>query len=200
MNYEIILATTNKHKLQEVRQILSPHKIIVYGLDDLNLKPEEAIEDADNYADNALIKAKTVQKLTKMPIIADDSGLEIEAMDNKPGLHSARYASECGGHANAIKKIVDFLLDKENRKARFVCDIILLNESDKPLLFEGIANGTIAKEPYGEGGFGYDPIFICNDTKKTFAEMDQSEKNVFSHRARALKKLITYLRINGKCK
>ncbi len=199
MNYEIILATNNKHKLQEVRQILSPHKIVVYGLDDLLLKPEEVEENADSYYGNALIKAKSVQALTTMPIIADDSGLEIEAMDNQPGLHSARFAKEKGGHKEAIKYILSFLKDKDNRKARFHCDIVLLNEGDKPLLFEGIVEGRIAEEAKGDTGFGYDPIFFSEEYQKTYAEMTQEEKNKASHRGKALKKLITYLRINGKC-
>ena len=198
MNYEIILATNNAHKLKEVREILSPHKIVVYGLNDLNLKPEEAEENADTYQGNALIKARSVQKLTTMPIIADDSGLEILAMDNKPGLKSARFASDCGGHDKAIQTILDYLKDKEDRSARFICDIILLNEGDKPLLFEGIVPGHIADKPFGEGGFGYDPIFVCDELNKTYAEMSQEEKNKVSHRGKALKKLLTYLKINGK--
>lgn len=198
MNYEIILATNNAHKLKEVREILSPHKIVVYGLNDLNLKPEDAEENADTYQGNALIKARSVQKLTTMPIIADDSGLEILAMDNKPGLKSARFASECGGHAQAIQTILDYLKDKEDRSARFICDIILLNEGDKPLLFEGIVPGHIADKPFGKGGFGYDPIFVCDELGKTYAEMSQEEKNKVSHRGKALKKLLTYLKINGK--
>ena len=198
MNFELILATNNAHKLKEVREILSPHKITVYGLNDLNLKPEDVEENADNYFGNALIKAKSVQKLTTMPIIADDSGLEIEAMDNQPGLHSARFASENGGHPQAIKKILEYLKNKDNRKARFVCDIVLLNVEKEPLLFEGIAPGHIAEEPFGEGGFGYDPIFVSDELNKTFAEAKQEEKNKTSHRGKALKKLLTYLRINGK--
>lgn len=200
MNYELILATNNKHKLKEVREILSPHKITVYGLNDLNLKPKDVEENADTYAGNALIKAKSIQELTTMPIIADDSGLEIEAMDNQPGLHSARFAEQYGGHENAIKIILENLKKKDNRKARFVCDIILLNEGDKSLLFEGIVPGHIAEEPYGEGGFGYDPIFIADELNKTYAEMSQEEKNKVSHRGKALKKLLTYLKINGKAK
>lgn len=198
MNYEIILATNNAHKLKEVREILSPHKIVVYGLNDLNLKPEEAEENADTYQGNALIKARSVQKLTTMPIIADDSGLEILAMDNKPGLKSARFATDCGGHDKAIQTILDYLKDKEDRSARFICDIILLNEGDKPLLFEGIVPGHIADKPFGEGGFGYDPIFVCDELNKTYAEMSQEEKNKVSHRGKALKKLLAYLKINGK--
>jgi len=198
MNFEIILATNNKHKLQEVRAILSPHHIVVYGLNDLNLKPKkEVVEDGDTYQKNALIKAKSVQELTTMPIIADDSGLEITALNNEPGLHSARYASSLGGHDNAIKEILKRLEDKEDRSARFVCDIVLLNVEKEPLLFEGIAKGSIAKEKQGEGGFGYDPIFISDETKTCFGTMKEKEKNTVSHRAKALKKLLTYLRIKG---
>lgn len=198
MNFEIILATNNAHKLQEVRKILSPHKITVYGLNDVNLKPKDVEENADNYFGNALIKAKSVQELTTMPIIADDSGLEIEAMDNRPGIKSARYAAEAGGHPKAIEKILEFLKDKDNRKARFVCDIVLLNVEDKPLLFEGICEGRVANKPSGKEGFGYDPIFIPDGEKETFAELGEGIKNNLSHRGRALKKLLTYLKINGK--
>ena len=200
MNYEIVLATNNSHKLQEVRQILSPHKIVVYGLKDLNLKPEDVEENADNYYGNALIKAKSVQKLTDLPIIADDSGLEIEAMNNEPGLKSARFADMHGGHDKAIQVILSTLKEKDNRNARFVCDIVLLNVEEKPLLFEGIVPGHIAEEPFGNGGFGYDPIFVADELGKTYAEMTQEEKNKVSHRGKALKKLLTYLKINGKAK
>ena len=196
MNYEIILATNNKHKLKEVREILTPHKIIVYGLSDLASKLEDVEENGKTYAENALIKARAVQKITTMPVIADDSGLEITALNNEPGMRSARYATSLGGHDNAIKEILKRLEDKEDRSARFVCDIALLNVEDKPLVFEGIAEGTIAKEKQGEGGFGYDPIFISKETGTCFALMGE-EKNTVSHRAKALLKLVTYLKING---
>ena len=196
MNYEIILATNNKHKLKEVREILSPHHIIVYGLSDLSSQLPPVDENGTTYAENALIKAKAVQKLTKMPIISDDSGLEISALNNEPGIHSARYAESLGGHDNAIKEILNRLKDKKDRSARFVCDIVLLNVEDKPLVFEGIAKGTIAKEKMGEGGFGYDPIFISDETGECFALMKEN-KNTVSHRAKALNKLLTYLKING---
>ena len=198
MNYEIVLASNNAHKLKEVREILCPHGILVYSLNDVNLHPKDVEENAPDYYGNALIKAKSVQELTSFPIIADDSGIEIEALGNKPGIKSARFAAEHGGHALAIEYILKNI--KENRKARFVCDICLLNVEDKPLRFEGIVEGSIAMEPFGEGGFGYDPIFICNETGKTYAEMKQEEKNKFSHRGKALRKLITYLLINGKIK
>ena len=197
MDYEIILATNNKHKLHEVRSFFRPHHVIVYGLDDLNLKPEEVEENGKTYAENALIKAKAIQKLTKMPIIADDSGLEIIALNNEPGMHSARYAASLGGHANAIKEIIKRLEKEDNRSAQFVCDIIALNIEDKPLLFEGIAEGVILKEPQGEGGFGYDPIFFSSEINKCFGLLSEAEKNTISHRAKALNKFLIYLKING---
>ena len=196
MNFEIILATNNQHKLKEVREILSPHKIVVYGLKDLNIKLPDIEENGSTYAENALIKAKAVQQFTTMPIISDDSGLEIKALNNEPGLHSARYAESLGGHDNAIKEILKRLEDKEDRSARFVCDIVLLNVEKEPRLFEGIAPGTIAHQKMGEGGFGYDPIFISDETKECFALMKEN-KNTVSHRAKALNKLLTYLKING---
>ena len=196
MNFEIVLATNNRHKLEEVRAFLAPHKIVVYCLNDLNLKIGEAEENADTYAGNALIKAQAVAKLVDLPIIADDSGLEIEALNNEPGLYSARYAESLGGHANAINEILRRLKDKDNRKARFVCDIVLVNDGDKPLVFEGIAEGTIADAPIGENGFGYDPIFQSSEIDKRFSELTREEKSKVSHRGKALLKLLTYLRIS----
>ena len=165
---------------------------------DLNIHIGEVEENGKNYYENALIKAKALQQVSKMPIIADDSGLEILALNNMPGLHSARFAEECGGHAQAIKKILSYLEGKD-RSARFICDIVLLNVEDRPLLFEGIVPGKIAFEPHGEGGFGYDPIFICDELNKCYASLTEEEKNRVSHRSKALTKLLTYLKINGLC-
>lgn len=196
MNFELLVATNNAHKLQEIRQILSPYHITVYGMKDLNIDVGEIIEDGETYFDNALIKAKALQKVTSMPIIADDSGLEIEALGWKPGIYSARYAESFGGHLNTIKHILEEIKGK-SRRARFVCDIVLVNVEDKPLKFEGIVNGVIAEEIHGKGGFGYDPVFIEDTLKKTYASMSQEEKNRVSHRGIALKKLLAYLRINN---
>ena len=198
MNFEIVLATGNAHKVKEVREILSPYGIILYGLKDLNLKVEDVEENAGTYKGNALIKAQAVAKVTDLPIIADDSGLEIEALDNQPGIHSARFAEEKGGHANAIQYILENV--KDNRKAKFVCDIVALNFDKNPLYFEGIATGTIAEKPFGTDGFGYDPIFVSDELGKTFAEIDEDGKNRVSHRGKALNKFLTYLKITGRAK
>ena len=196
MNFELLVATNNAHKLKEIRQILSPHHITVYGMKDLNIDVGEIIEDGKTYFDNALIKAKALQVNTKMPIIADDSGLEVLALDNMPGLHSARFAEECGGHKNAME-VINQKLDGKDRSARFICDIVLVNVEDKPLLFEGIVPGRIGKKPDGDTGFGYDPIFICDELNKSYASLTEEEKNRVSHRGKALNKLLTYLKING---
>jgi len=196
MNFELLVATNNDHKLKEIRQILSPHHITVYGMKDLNIDIGEVEENGKTYFENALIKARALQQVTKMPIIADDSGLEVLALNNKPGLHSARFAKDCGGHMEAFK-ILDKELEGLDRSARFMCDIVLVNVEDKPLLFEGIVPGRIGYEPDGNTGFGYDPIFICDELNKSYASLSEEEKNRVSHRGKALKKLLTYLKING---
>ncbi len=198
MNYEIILATSNKHKLQEVRQILSQYKIVVYGLSDLNLDVEEVEENGKTYEENALIKAKAVQKATSMPIISDDSGLEIFALNNEPGLYSNRYSIECGSHQKAIAELLKRLDGKKDTSAQFVCCVCLLNVEAKPLFFVGKAQGKIVEPSTYEGGFGYDPCFWSDELHKTFAQASQEEKNAYSHRAKALKKLVTYLLLNNK--
>ena len=196
MNFELLVATNNAHKLKEIRQILSPHHITVYGMKDLNIDIGEVEENGKTYYENALIKAKALQQVTNMPIIADDSGLEVLALDKKPGLRSARFAQECGGHMEAFK-VLDKELEGKDRSARFMCDIVLVNVEDKPLLFEGIVPGRIGYEPDGTTGFGYDPIFICDELNKSYASLSEEEKNRVSHRGKALNKLLTYLKING---
>lgn len=195
MNFELLVATNNAHKVKEIREILSPFHVTVYSLKDLNIKSPEVEENGSTYYENALIKANALKEITTMPIIADDSGLEIEAMDNAPGIHSARYADSFGGHDKAIRHILEEIKGK-NRNARFVCDIVLVNVEDRPLKFEGIAKGSIKESCDGVNGFGYDPVFIEETTNKTFASMTDEEKNKVSHRGKALQKLLTYLKIN----
>ncbi len=197
MNFEIIFASNNKGKIEEVRNILAPHGIVVYGLKDLNLDVEFKEGDS-SYLENAFIKAEAVSKYTSYPILADDSGLEIEALDNRPGIHSSRYMEECGSNIKAMENILIDLEDKESRKAKFICTMCLINVEKKPLYFIGEVEGEIASEIHnGENGFGYDPIFFVKEEGKTFSELSKDEKNKISHRARALKKVLTYLRING---
>ena len=196
MNFEILVATNNTHKLSEIRQILSPHHITVYGMKDLNIDIGEVDENGNTYYENALIKAKALQEKTKMPIIADDTGIEIVSMGNKPGIHTARYAKEKGGYKEAFEDIFKNLENKD-RSAYFICDIVLLNVEERPLKFEARIPGHISETITSGDGFGYDPIFICDELGKTYAEMGQEEKNRVSHRGKALNKLLTYLKINN---
>lgn len=197
MNFEILVATNNQHKLKEIRSILSPHKITVYGMNDLNIQIGEIEENGETYFENALIKAETLQKITTMPIIADDSGLEILSMNNKPGIYSSRYAESFLNKYEDAFKDINKQIEGKDRSAKFICDIVLLNVEEKPLLFEGVVPGKIANNPVGQNGFGYDPIFICDELNKCYALLTEEEKNKVSHRAKALKKLLTYLKING---
>ena len=197
MHFEILFASSNKHKVDEVRKILAPHGITVYGLKDLSLDIEDVEENGTTYKENALIKARAAQKVSNIPLFADDSGLEVTALGNIPGIHSARFAEEKGGHHNAMNEILEGLKNKEDRSARFVCDIVLLNVEDRPLYFSSVVEGTIAHHMEGTNGFGYDPIFICDELGKSYALLSEEEKNTVSHRAKSLKKMLTYLKING---
>ncbi len=198
MNYEIVVASSNRHKVQEIRKILSPHKMTVYGLCDLNIDEKEIIEDGSNYQENAFIKANAYAHEFNKPIIADDSGIEIDALNGKPGLESARFAASMGGHDKAIEYIIERVKATGINTARFICSIVLINEENKPLTFEAVVNGHISLAPKGKEGFGYDPIFIPDGLDKTYAELTEEEKNKLSHRGKALLKLITYLKINQK--
>ena len=199
MGYDIVLATNNKHKLIEVGQILSPYGIVVHGLKELGLFPEEVEENGKDYYENALIKANSVKILTSLPVIADDSGLEVVALNNKPGLHSARYAEECGSHDIAMENIINDIEGKD-RTARFICDIVAVNIGSSPLEFKGVCEGSIIDHKDGTAGFGYDPIFKCNATGKSFGVMSEEEKNHYSHRALALQKFVTFLKEKGLIK
>lgn len=187
----ILFATANPHKAQEVQQILgsgfsielpSEHGLI-----------EDIPENEPTLEGNALAKANYVFDRLRMPCFADDTGLEVEALDGAPGVHSARYAGESKDARANMEKLLDALKGRSNRKARFRTVIAWIGEGGESLLFEGIVNGTIAQEPKGDGGFGYDPIFIPEGDSLCFAEMTAAQKNGLSHRARAMQKLIDFL-------
>lgn len=196
MNKEIVLATNNKNKLREYREILSPLGFLVYCPHDLNIESDPE-ETGSSYRENAYLKAKALSEKVKWPVIADDSGLEIEALGNFPGLHSARYAASLGGdYQKVCAAVLEKLKGHKNRKAAFHCTICLLNSpTAKPLYFEGVCPGYITDEYKGNHGFGYDPIFHCVDPKMDFGTASEEEKNAVSHRARALKKLLLYFSI-----
>ena len=191
---KLLLATGNLHKLSEVKAILSPFDIELLSLKDVNISMDDVVEDGKTYKENALIKVNYLKDKVDMPVIADDSGMEIEDMDNMPGIYSARYASMFGGHDKAIAHIEEELKNSKDRKARFVCDIALANISEEPVVFEAIVNGAIAKEMHGRQGFGYDPVFVPDGYDKTYAELSEEEKNTISHRAKALMMMVKYLK------
>ncbi len=187
---KLVFATQNKNKLKEVQALL-PKDITLLSLDDIGCF-DEIPETADTIDGNAILKADYVKLHYNMDCFADDTGLEVKALNGEPGVFSARYAGEQKDNEANINKVLKNLQDKENRSARFKT-VIALNLNDHQLLFTGICEGTILKERKGEHGFGYDPVFQPNNHEKSFAEMELSEKSQLSHRGKALQKLIEYL-------
>ncbi|MEW6714165.1 MAG: XTP/dITP diphosphatase [Nitrospirota bacterium] len=191
----IVLATRNRKKVEEIRKIFASMKIEThfYTLDDF---PEcrEAEEDGVTFEENAVKKALQIFKCINMTAIADDSGLEVDALKGAPGVYSARYAGEpSDDFANSRKLLYEIKdIPDEGRGARFVC-CIALAEPDGVKTFMGYVKGRIGREPRGVNGFGYDPVFFPEGHERTFAEMDDTEKNAMSHRAMALRELQKYL-------
>jgi XTP/dITP diphosphohydrolase len=187
---ELIFATNNKHKIREVSDLLD-NRFNILGLADVSIT-EDIPEDADNLADNALYKARYVHERTGINVFADDTGLEVNALNGAPGVHSARYAGADRNPDDNIIKLLEQLEGVTNRRARFRTVIALIFEN-REYLFEGIVEGEIIQNRKGTGGFGYDPVFMAQGYDKTFAEIPLSEKNMISHRAQAMKKLIAFL-------
>ena len=192
---KIILASNNPNKLIEFRAIFTNHNII--SLSDIGFN-KDIPETGSTLEDNALIKVREIFKLTNAICISDDTGLEVEALNGAPGVFSARYAGEPSNATENIKKLLNELKKKNtiNRTAKFRT-VIAYKDSNQELLFEGIVEGSISLAPKGTSGFGYDPIFVPNDYKLTFAEMSIDIKNNISHRANAIKKLKEYFLNNN---
>lgn len=191
---EFIFATNNKHKLSEI-QSLAENSFELKSLADMNCF-EDIPETADTLEGNALLKAEFVYNRFGKSCFADDTGLEVEALNGQPGVYSARYAGNNHDFEANIDKLLVELAGKTNRKARFRT-VIALIINNKALYFEGIVDGVITTERKGEKGFGYDPVFLPEGFDKTFAEMTLDEKNAISHRARAVNKLVEYLKSNS---
>ena len=190
---KLIFASHNEHKTTEIRQLLPPD-IQLLSLNDLNYH-DEIEESAATLEGNALLKATHVFTLFKLPCFADDSGLEVEALDNRPGVYSARYAGEPKNDERNIVKLLDDLKESTNRSARFRTVITLILPTTS-LSFEGIIEGGITHEKKGSNGFGYDPVFQPIESSITFAQMSMEQKNTISHRALALEKMISFLSLN----
>jgi len=187
---KLIFASNNNHKMKEVRSILGKN-ITLLSLHDINIE-EDIPEEEPHLEGNALSKARYIHNITGMNVFADDTGLEVAALGGLPGVKSARFAGESKDFSANIDKLLEMLGAESNRKAQFRT-VIALIYNNKQHLFEGIVEGNIIHERRGNEGFGYDPVFVPEGKTKTFAEMDLSEKNTVSHRARALEKLRTFL-------
>ena len=191
---EIIFATHNLHKTEEVRAILGPD-YIVRNLPELGCP--DIPETADTLQGNALQKAQYVVDHYHLNCFADDTGLEVEALDGRPGVFSARYAGEGCSYQDNVLKLLDEMHGMTNRKACFKTVIALILNGEQ-YLFEGRVDGQILTEQRGTDGFGYDPIFLPDGFDQTFAEMDTVTKNSISHRGRAIRQLATFLLERGK--
>lgn len=187
----LIFASNNKHKLEEIRNLLEDI-VEIKSLKEIGLEGDIP-ETADTLEGNATQKAEWVYSRTGMDCFADDTGLEVEALNGEPGVYSARYAGENCSFADNVNKLLKALEGHSNRNARFRTAICLIENGEKKY-FEGIVNGTITTFEAGNEGFGYDPIFLPEGHNKTFAEMPLDIKNKISHRGRAIQKLVEYLK------
>jgi XTP/dITP diphosphohydrolase len=187
---KLVFASNNNHKIREISHILD-NKITLLSLGEINIL-EDIPEDEPLIEGNALFKARYVYNATGLNVFADDTGLEIEALNGLPGVHSARFAGESKDSSANIAKVLSMLKGKENRKARFRTVIALILEGHE-YLFEGTVPGTIIDEKRGDEGFGYDPVFLPEGKELTFAQMSLDEKSKISHRALAFEKLKEFL-------
>jgi len=191
---KILLATGNKGKIKEMNALFSDMDIEFIGTDTLKETPE-VVEDGKTYHDNALKKAMTFYKIALIPTLAEDSGLEVDALHGAPGVYSARIAGEGAPDAEKVRKLLEMMKDvpDERRTARFVSVLCLVLDG-KPYFFEGQVRGHITRRPSGRSGFGFDPVFVPEGYKRTFASLGQKTKNRISHRARAIEKLKEFLK------
>ena len=187
---KLVFATNNDHKLRELREILSA-EFELLSLSDINCS-DDIPETGVTLEDNAAQKAFYIWNKYAIDCFADDTGLEIEALGNEPGVYSARYAGEERSAASNMRKVLEKMINKSNRKARFKCVISLVIDGIEKQ-FEGIVEGKILLEEQGAAGFGYDPVFMPDGFNQSFAEMPAEDKNRISHRGRAVMKLVNYL-------
>lgn len=193
MTHTLALATQNRGKVEELRALLAGLDIDVVPMKDLVRADFHVIEDGDTFEENALKKARAVAQATMMLTLADDSGLEVDALNGAPGVRSARYASERATDAENNAALLSALEGVASATAaRFRCVLALIDpfvRDGEPYLVEGVCEGKITTTPRGSGGFGYDPLFLVDGTDKTMAELTEEEKNRISHRAKAMTKL-----------
>lgn len=192
---KLVLATGNLGKVKELSDMLSSLNIEVVPQSEFNVS--EVAETGTTFVENAIIKARHAAKITGLPVIADDSGLEVDALNGAPGIYSARFAGENASDGDNLLKLLTELKDvpEEKRTARFWCVLVLMRHADDPtpLICQGFWEGKITTEPNGENGFGYDPIFYVPEKQTTSAQLDKATKNSLSHRGKALKQLVALL-------
>ena len=191
---KFLLASNNKDKIREFREVFTPYGVEILSLKDLNINVDPE-ENGKNFKENAYIKASEVGKLSSLVVIADDSGIEIEALNGFPGIYSARFMEECT-YEEKFVALWDMLKDKDNKTCNFNCTLCVVNLEKEPLYFEGKVFGKITTEIKGSAGFGYDPIFFYSEYNKTFAECSAEEKNAASHRGKAIRMFLDYLKEN----
>lgn len=190
---QILIATGNRHKLGEIRVLLSVLGIEFIGTDAFKDLPDP-VEDADTFEGNALIKARTLCQATGLWTLADDSGLEVDALGCEPGVLSARYAGVHGDTPANNAKLLREMNGKPNRRARFRCAVALVSPDGRSWTVDGACEGTIIQAESGAGGFGYDPLFMPEGYTETFAQLGPDVKNSLSHRGKAIAKIATILR------
>ena len=190
---QLLIASNNQHKIIELKSILSPLNIKVVSPDEIG-GIIEVEETGSTFEENASLKAVEIAKMKNSYVFADDSGLEVEALDWRPGIYSARYAGPKASDLDRINKLLNELGDGQNRRARFVCVIAISDPAGNVKTFRGEAYGQILFAPTGTSGFGYDPVFQPDNYDKTFAELQPEIKNSISHRANAMEKALPELK------
>lgn len=200
---KFIVATKNSGKLNEIKEILKDTEYDVVSMIDIGYN-DEIEENGATFEENAMIKANALHQFCGQTVLADDSGLEVDALGGAPGIYTARFAGEGATDLQKIEKLLDLLKDVpfENRKARFVCSIVLILDNGEKFVVKETCEGYINERLEGSNGFGYDPIFYVAQYKKTMAQLDVEIKNSISHRGKALKKMLQFVygRINAEFK
>ncbi len=191
---KLVLASSNPGKLREFEALLAPLGMEI--VPQASLGVSDAEEPHGTFVENALAKARHASRRTELPALADDSGICVKALAGEPGVHSARFAGEPRSDARNNEKLIALLADKDSRRAHYYCVIVLMRhaEDPEPIIAEGSWAGEIVAEARGANGFGYDPYFFLRDLGKTAAELDPGEKNLISHRGKALRRLLAKLK------
>lgn len=185
----IWIATCNKNKKKEFKTLLEPLGFIVHTPDEIP-NYQDVEETGETFAENAMLKAEALFSLTKKAVIADDSGIAVEALNGAPGIYSARFAGANATDEKNRSLLLEKMINIDNRAAQFVCSLALIDVDGNKFIYNGFCNGTVLLEERGSGGFGYDSLFFVDEIDKTMAEATVTEKNAISHRARALQKLL----------